>query len=134
MKRKKILLTVLCLAALILEILPNGAVLRFANPFGEPRRQTFSYFSMTPYGYANFGPFFTAILTCVFLILIIAAWFKYSNGLNIVMAVVSGVAVLTSLMPLLYGFDYTVIGAAITILLAGAFGVCFIKDRNRVGR
>ena len=57
MKIKKSLFVVLPLVALILELLPNGVVLNFANPDGEPWRRTYSYFSLTPFGYANFGPF-----------------------------------------------------------------------------
>ena len=64
MKKKWCLLFIFPLAALILELLPYGAVLRFARPDGaEPFRQTFSYFNLTPFGYANFGPFLTAVLT-----------------------------------------------------------------------
>ena len=36
MKLKRLLLSVLPLATLILELLPSGVVLRFANPEGEP--------------------------------------------------------------------------------------------------
>ena len=36
MKIKKSLFVVLPLATLILELLPNGVVLNFANPEGEP--------------------------------------------------------------------------------------------------
>ena len=69
-KRKQpIILVAILIAILVLEVLPYGAVLHFANPEGEPFRETFSYFDLTPYGYANFGPFITAILMCVLLIL-----------------------------------------------------------------
>lgn len=72
-KVTRILLVIFPLAALILELLPNGVVLNFANPEGEPWRHTYSYFSLTPFGYANFGPFLTAILTCVLLALELSA-------------------------------------------------------------
>ena len=65
MKIKKSLFVVLPLATLILELLPNGVVLNFANPEGEPWRRTYSYFSLTPFGYANVGPFITDLyFTC----------------------------------------------------------------------
>ena len=129
MKIKKSLFVVLPLVVLILELLPNGVVLNFANPEGEPWRRTYSYFSLTPYGYANFGPFITAILTCVLLVLVAIYLFKPCKGLNTAILNVSGSATAASLMPLMFGFDYiTVIGIIITILLAGTFGVCFIKD------
>ena len=131
MKIKKSLFVVLPLATLILELLPNGVVLNFANPEGEPWRRTYSYFSLTPFGYANFGPFITAILTCVLLVLVVIYLFKPRKELNTAILNVSGFATAASLMPLMFGFDYiTVIGIIITILLAGTFGVCFIKDKK----
>ena len=131
MKIKKSLFVVLPLASLILELLPNGVVLNFANPDGEPWRRTYSYFSLTPFGYANFGPFITAILTCILLVLVAVFLFKPRKGLNTAILNVSGIATAASLMPLMFGFDYmTVIGVITTSLLAGTFGVCFIKDKN----
>ena len=131
MKIKKSLFVVLPLVALILELLPNGVVLNFANPEGEPWRRTYSYFSLTPFGYANFGPFITAILTCVLLVLVVIYLFKPRKELNTAILNVSGFATAASLMPLMFGFDYiTVFGIIITILLAGTFGVCFIKDKK----
>ena len=128
MKIKKGLFVVLPLVALILELLPNGVVLNFANPEGELWRRTYSYFSMMPFGYANFGPLITAILTCVLLVLMAIYLFKPRKGLNTAILNVSGFATAASLMPLMFGFDYiTVIGVIITVLLAGIFGICFIK-------
>lgn len=130
MKIKKSLFVVLPLVALVLELLPNGVVLNFANPEGEPWRRTYSYFSLTPYGYANFGPFITAILTCVLLVLVAIYLFKPRKGLNTAILNVSGFATVASLMPLMFGFDYiTVIGVIITVLLAGTFGCGFIKAK-----
>ena len=129
MKIKKSLFVVLPLVALILELLPNGVVLNFANPEGEPWRRTYSYFSMMPFGYANFGPLITAILTCVLLVLVAIYLFKPRKGLNTAILNVSGFATAVSLMPLMFGFDYiTVIGVIITALLAGTFCVSFLKN------
>lgn len=130
MKIKKSLFVVLPLATLILELLPNGVVLNFANPEGEPWRRTYSYFSLTPFGYANVGPFITAILTCILLVLVAVYLSKPRNGLNTAILNVSGFATAASLMPLMFGFDYiTVIGVIITLLLAGTFGCGFIKAK-----
>lgn len=128
MKIKKILLSILALVVLILELLPGGVVLRFANPEGEPWVKTYSYFNMTPFGYANFGPFITAVMTCVLIVLIIIAWFKYSRGLNVAIKSVTAFATMTSLMPIMFGVEYlTGIGVAISILLGTILGVCFVR-------
>ena len=130
MKIKTSLFVVLPLVALILELLPNGVVLNFANPEGEPWRRTYSYFSMMPFGYANFGPLITAILTCILLVLVVIYLFKPRKGLNTAILNVSGFATAASLMPLMFGFDYiTVIGVIITALMAGTFGCGFIKTK-----
>ena len=129
MKIKKILLSVFCLTVFILELLPYGVVLNFANPEGEPWRKTYSYFSLTPFGYANFGPFITAILTCALLVIVVAYLFKSHKGLNIAIMNVSGFATATSLLPLMFGFSYvTVIGVIVSVLLVLTFGICFIKS------
>lgn len=131
MVKKKIPMLIIPLAALILEILPYGAVCVFAADKGERIRQTFSYFDLTPFGYANFGPFITAILTCALFVLAVVYALKQSKGLNTTIKNISGIATATSLMPLLYGVDFfSVFGAVITVLLAGTFGVCFIKEKQ----
>ena len=130
MKMKKALFSILSLATLILELLPNGVVLRFANPEGKPWVRTYNYFSLTPFGYANFGPFITAILTCALVVLVLIYLFKPSKGLNTAILNVAGFATVASLLPLMFGFDYiTVIGVIITVLLAGTFGCGFIKAK-----
>ena len=130
MKMKKFALLILSIATLIFELLPYGVVLNFANPDGEPWRRTYSYFSLTPFGYANFGPLITAILTCILLVLVVVYLFKSHKGLNIAIMNVSGFATATSLLPLMFGFSYiTVIGVIVSVLLAAAFGTCFIKSK-----
>lgn len=58
--------------AWVLELLPYGAVLNFARApeeGGGTIRRTFSYFSLTPFGYANFFPLLTAIFTVAVLMM-----------------------------------------------------------------
>ena len=58
--------------AIFLELLPYGAVLIFAPSPVDTIKETYSYFSLVPVGYANSAPFVTAILTCILLALQIA--------------------------------------------------------------
>ena len=133
--KKKILLPILILGALILELLPDGVVLRFANPEGEPLVETYSHFDMTPFGYANFGPFIAAVLTCVLLVLVVIYLFKPRKGLNNAILTVSGVAAVAAFAPILFGVKYlTAIGILVGLLLAAAFGVCFIDCFRDVRR
>jgi hypothetical protein len=92
--------------------------------------ETYSYFSLTPYGYANIFPLITAVMTCVLLLLlIISIIFKKDLGKSA--AIISGIASALSLCPLpLFGADeFTAIGAAISICLIAGAAVCFLQDR-----
>lgn len=123
--RKKIHLANLIIAAviIILESLPYGAVLNFGEPASDGSikflRRTCSYFDLTPFGYGNFCPLLTAVLSCVLLILIIIALFTHKPILYEGAFAVSVFALLTSLIPLLSGIaGYSVCGLAISVLLA----------------
>ena len=66
---KKVCLVVLPALTIVLESLPLGAVCIFATSPTERVKETFSYFSLTPFGYANFAPLITAILTVAIFLL-----------------------------------------------------------------
>ncbi len=126
MKKFKIANLILLIITLILEILPYGAVLVFGNPYGDDWRYTYSYFSLMPFGYANFGPFITAILTCVLLLLSIIVLFKNSKKLSKVLFIIGCIAEVTSLYQLLYGLRYyNMVSLAISVLLIAFAGISF---------
>ena len=128
---KRIALLVLPIVALILELLPNGVVLCFANPEGEPWVHTYSHFDMTPFGYANFGPLIAAVLTCVLLLLAVIYFFKPRKGLNTAIMNVAGFAAVAAFGPLMFGTEYlTVIGIIVGLLLVATFGICFMKEKQ----
>ena len=102
LKRKQpIVIFAILIVILVLELLPYGAVLHFGNPGGEPLRETFSYFDMTPYGYANFGPFITAILTCVLLVISIINLLVDNDKIKTTIKIVALIALVASLAPLI---------------------------------
>ena len=132
MKIKKGLLLILPALIIILEALPYGAVLNFANPEGETIRKTFSYFSLTPFGYANFAPFYTAVISCLAFILLIvycitekALVFRGAKNLLIV-----GVGL--SFCPLIFGFDsFSLVAGIISVsLIAELILVLAVKNKN----
>lgn len=117
MKKQKLLLLVVSVAAIALELLPYGAVLNFATP-EETVRQTYSYFDPTPFGYANFGPLLTAALTCVLFVLAAVYLFTDRPAINAALRIVSLSAAVLSLTPLLYGLkSFSVTGAMISCVL-----------------
>lgn len=125
--KKKIIVLCILLCTLVLEILPYGAVCNFANPEGEPWRKTYSYFSLTPYGYANFGPLITAILTCALLVIIILSILLKKNW-NKPITIISAIATLTSLAPLMFGISsFSLVGAMISACILATFVISRIK-------
>ncbi len=118
---KKIFALLASLTALILEILPYGAVCNFATPPGEPPlRLTYSYFSLVPFGYANFAPFIVAILTCALVVLGILYLFV-GKRMRMPVLCVSAAASLLSLAPLLLGISYySPVALCISLCLIGA--------------
>ena len=127
--KKKFIILCTTLIALVLEILPYGAVCNFANPEGEPWRRTYSYFDLTPFGYANFAPFIVALLTCVLIILIVVSLVSKKKMKAPILAV-SAIATVLSLAPLLYGIRFfSVVGALISVALAITAVIAFIKEK-----
>ena len=113
---KKISLVVFPALTIVLEALPLAAVCTFAPSPTERVRETFSYFSLIPFGYANFAPLITAILTVVILLLSLIS-LKKDSVFN-ALFVLSIITAVISLMPLMYGLNnYSLVGAFITIAL-----------------
>ena len=131
MKSRRWVCLVFPISALILEVLPYGAVLNFMLPStteGEPARrfrELYSYFDLMPFGYGNFAPFLTAVLTAITAALLLMYCVRGKRGWLRAIAVVSGMAVLVSLCPMLLGIRfYSVVGGLITLTLAAQWLVC----------
>ena len=113
---KKTGLVLLPIIAIALQILPSGATLIFAPSPTVTAKETYSYFSLSPLRYANFAPFITALLTCVVLLLALITIKR--NNVSKAVFIVSLIATIISLFPLIYGVDYySVVGGMITVML-----------------
>lgn len=132
-EKKKLLYLILPIITIFLQILPYGAVCNFANPEGNPWRRTYSYFSLTPFGYANFAPLLTAIGTCVIAILLILYCFTGKDSIVKTAKVLLCVSVVLSLCPLVFGINYfSVVGVLVTItLIAELFLLYFTTNRTQ---
>ena len=127
--KKKIIVLCILLCTLVLEILPYGAVCNFANPEGAPQRETYSYFSLTPYGYANFAPLITAILTCVLLLVVLIS-FILKKAIGKKTAFLAGITSVISLCPMLYGLDnYSIVGTGISLCLIAVTVFTIARER-----
>ncbi len=132
MKSRRLWLVLLPAAAVLLELLPYGAVLNFGvqaeDGSIETIQRTYSYFSLTPFGYALFGPLLTAVLSC--LLVALGVLYLWRGKGKAALKVLSVIAVLLSLSPLLYGVNYfSALGAVISaLLLAEAVLACIPKQ------
>jgi hypothetical protein len=126
--KKKILMLCTAMVAFVLEIIPYGAVCNFANPEGKPWRRTYSYFDLTPFGYANFAPFIVAILTCALIIMIVVS-IVIKKPMKTPILAVSVISTVLSFAPLLYGISYfSVVGAFISLALLVTAIISFIRN------
>lgn len=108
---------VLPIAAIVFELLPSGAVLRSEGPTYS-MKETYSYFSLTPYGYANFGPFICAVMTVAVLILGILYLLTKKRGFFKAAWGVSVIAFAASILPvLMFGLKYFTDTAGIITLI-----------------
>lgn len=131
MKKYRFLTLIFPVIAIILEILPFGAVLNFANPEGEPYRRLFSYFSLTPFGNANFAPFLCALLTCALVVLCIIYTVSGKDAMLKWITILSVCSVVVSLCPLLLGIRYfSLVGAFISLVLLAQTILCFVMFKK----
>ena len=120
--KKRLPVLVLPIIALLLEMIPYGAVLRFGRPTEVGSighfRETYSYFALTPFGYANFAPLLTAAATCVICALLVTYSITGKRNLAAVAKTLAVISTVISLGPLALGAAYySVIGALITASL-----------------
>ena len=134
--KKRFLYLLLPIITIILEVLPYGAVCVFAPSPTERVRETFSYFDLVPYGYANFSPLLTALVSCLVFILMVIFLIKGNEGIAIKAKNILYVATVLSLGSLVFGVEYfSLVAGLITLsLLAEALLIQFTikktKDRN----
>lgn len=113
----RLISVILPIAALTAEFLPGGAVLNFASPEGAIQ-ETFPYFSLLPFGYGNFGPLLTAVLTCVLLLLSVLYALTGKKAIFGAVKITAILAAVVSLLPLCFGLSYfSAIGGLISLLL-----------------
>ena len=120
--KKRMLFLIIPVITLILEILPYGAVLNFGRPASDGSigyiRESYSYFDLMPFGYANFSPFVTAMLTCLILVLLLIYCITGNIKLAVKIRNIICICAVFSLCPLLLGVKfYSAVGMMITISL-----------------
>ena len=124
--KKRIFTLVLPIITLILEILPYGVILNFGHVSQENEviftHQTYSYFSIIPFGYAHFLPLIVAIATCLLILLLIIYCIHHKIQFLIFIKNLFLVVFFLSLFVYLFDFEYfSLIGGMISLTLLGEF-------------
>ena len=126
--KKRLQYLILPVITLILELLPYGAVCNFMLPStteGVPAgrfRELYSYFDLTPFGWANFAPLITAIITCIVLLILVIYCFTGKECLAKTAKNILCVGAVISFGPLLLGPHFlSVAGVLISISLIAEF-------------
>jgi len=119
--------------ALILEILPIGAVMVFATSPTTQTIEVYSYFSLLPVGYANFTPLLTGILTILIILLGAIALFKFDNAASLrkAMFVCSVISLLLSIVPLFLFGTVGMTAASYAVSCAILLSICLQAVANR---
>ena len=111
---------VCCVAAVVIQILPLGAVLRFGITAQDGTVsfsfENYSYFDITPFGYAMFNYMICAVLTAIASLLSLLRTVTRSRRQTPV-TVLSGIALAMSLIPYISG-AYNIFTIIVSVLLA----------------
>ena len=130
MKKTKIIGTVFLLIALILEIIPYGIKMKWADQF--TKRVTYhSYFDGIVWGYGDIAPLCASVLTVVILIMLTVSIFvNCQRAYTLALSVLSLITVILSIVPVLFD-SYTLIGGIITACLCVAFEITVLINIKR---
>ena len=97
-----------------------------------PFRELYSYFDLTPFGYANFAPMITAVLTCVLVLLIVIYCFTGRPGLFNTIRTFVWICTVISLGPLVLGIRfYSVVGGLITMAFIAELFLLYSTLKNQ---
>ena len=119
--------------ALVLEMLPIGAVMVFATSSTERTIEVYSYFSMLPVGYANFAPLLTGILTILIILLGVIALFRFDKAASIrrTIFVCSIISLLFSIVPVFLFGTVGMTAASYAVSCAILLSICLQAVANR---
>jgi hypothetical protein len=129
---QKISLTALVLA-IALMALPLGVRMNFVYDPGPPMEFVtfyFSYFSLTPLGYANRFPMITAVLTIAILVLLLIG-FKKDTRRGVLICTVICIAA-SAISWLIFG-AFSVVGLIVLLLHVGVFLLQAMHRKSSAG-
>lgn len=132
--KKKILIPVSALLALVLELIPYGVRMRWMAPEPEEMRITWhAYFSMMPFGYGDIFPLCTSVLTVLLILsILLYLWINEGAGLVKVLSLLASAASVTALGMQVFLLGYiSPIGIAVAALLVFITVLIFKTEKEQ---
>lgn len=124
MKKLGVARLIVCIAAIITELLPLGAVMKFGLVSDSGlitfRFENYSYFDVTPFGYAMFNYMICAVMTTITAMLSLL-WIFFGKKRQTPITVLASIALVMSLVPYLtqaFNVFTVIISALIAAVLA----------------
>lgn len=124
MKKLGVARLIVCIAAIITELLPLGAVMKFGLVSDSGlitfRFENYSYFDITPFGYAMFNYMICAVMTTITAMLSLL-WIFFGKKRQTPITVLASIALAMSLVPYLtqaFNVFTVIISALIAAVLA----------------
>jgi len=102
-------------AALILMCTPYAAALRFAQPYDQSIKVTFSYFSMMVLGYGNIYPMLTGVcaISSLLLLIVVLIW----NRLRILTITMTLACACFSILAITFSTGITIVSVIISFCI-----------------
>lgn len=128
MKKLGVIRLFICIAAIIAELLPLGAVLRLMSDNGHLifRFENYSYFDVTPFGYAMFHYMICAVTTTITAMLSLL-WIFFGKKRQTPITVLSAIALAMSAVPYII-MTFNVFTVIITALLAAVLVISVVMQ------
>lgn len=128
MKKLGVARLIACIAAIITELLPLGAVMKFGLVSDSGlitfRFENYSYFDVTPFGYAMFNYMICAVLTAITAMLSLL-WIFFGKKRQTPITVTSAIALVMSVVPYFFG-TFNIFTVIISALIAAVLALSVI--------
>ena len=130
MKKLGVIRLFICIAAIIMELLPLGAVLKYGLISNSGKVvftfESYSYFDITPFGYAMFNYMICAVMTTITAMLSLL-WIFFGKKRQTPVTVLSAIALTMSIVPYIV-MTFNVFTIIISALLAAVLVISVIMQ------
>lgn len=125
---KKIISIVSMLVAIVLMVIPYGVAMKFASSPTERVTLYYSYFDMIPFGYGNWFPIITAVLSIIIVLVLLIDSKRFN--LKKVIKVLMSIGILSIILSWLTFDTFTFISLLILIIYIFVLAFRLLSERQ----